>query len=75
MWPKILIFLLVTMEVIGIPLYNKAAKLTLEACWQIQDNITYWKTVFAISTTILTAILLSGIVWLVLYCRSKRNTQ
>ena len=76
MWQKILIVLIVTMKVIGrTPLYNKAAVLTLEDCWQIQHNITYWQKVFAISITILAAILIGGIVWLVIYCRSKRNTQ
>ena len=76
MWIKniVLNFLLLT-EVFGTPIYNKGAKLTLDDCWQIWDYVTYWRTSFAIAATILTTILLGGIIWFVLYCRSKRNRQ
>jgi riboflavin transporter FmnP len=74
MWIKILVLIFLSLtEVFGTPIYNKAAKLTLDDCWQIRDYVTYWKTSFAIAVTILTTILLGGIICFVLYCRSKRN--
>ena len=76
MWIKIIVLIFLSLtEVFGTPIYNKAAKLTLDDCWRIRDYVPYWKTSFAIAATILTIILLGAIIWFVLYCRSKRNRQ